>query len=154
MGECHRFPFFVAYLLAVTLLAGAAAKDWDVDPTIRVLIAHWGLSAISALWVVWVLIGLETGLGAWLVGASAKRGALVVTGFFLIAVSSSPALQWLRHDLTSCGCGLPEWASHPLMAIFGRNLPLALAAFGAAWPIRVARSAPKDAEHEEGDPCK
>lgn len=132
MAASPRFPFFVAYLLAAMLFAGAAAKSWDVDPTVRVLIAHWGLNASSALWAVWALIGLETALAAWLVRANRKGGALVTTGFFLVAVSSSPALQWLRHDLTSCGCGLPEWASHPLMAIFGRNLPLALAALGAA----------------------
>lgn len=149
MSDRVHFSLAVAIVLAGVLFWGALAKAWNPAATTRILTLHWGLHHATAFLVAWVLAALEFALASWLLWSAGGRAALLAACMFLVAVSVSPLLQWARQDMSPCGCGLPEWAGRPLMVVFGRNVPLAVSALGAAWPARRNVSRLAEAQRED-----
>lgn len=122
----------VECVIAVVFTASALSKAWDPASTLKVLAYQWQLSPSIAVRGVWTLIVLEFAVAVWLLSAEYQRAALTAAGGLLIALCAPLVIQWWRKYGTGCGCGLPGSEAHPMLIVFGRNIPLAVAALTSA----------------------
>jgi hypothetical protein len=124
---------FLDLAISVTFFASAVGKTLVPAATLQVFHELFGLGTSPGTLLLVLLLAVEFGLAAALIGGWRRRTTLAACGVFLFVVSAGVVALLATGSRSHCGCGLPSWTRDPRSAQF-----IALARNGLLVTIVVA----------------